>query len=391
MLSKKFICGLSALAVTLMISGCTGSGSGESTEYTFSGDSNSGNIRTNVTSAKPVCVTNDTLFVGETGNTSHSSTSRNIAIDSDGVIYVAYHGQNGINVIRSIDGGEIFSNPIQITSDDYEVSINVSNDNTVYVAWVDNANSTINMSKSLDKGVTFENPKVVGSTPTGGFFGNDTLHIASDEEHIYIVTKGGTTLYVSHDHGSTFSEVNISQDGKAFADVRVDRTTHKVYVQTDDPTLRYYVSTDYGDTISSERVPGGAIFYSTTAFSGYENGAYLFVSGIDTDAYRIDLDANTSEALVFGDNQVSMGRSLAADNIGNVVDGYQKTDTNGTVTSYFAVSQNIGEDFDAEVKVDDNTTNISVAIDSPCSNVVVAYMKDDKVHINTYVGKLATE
>ncbi len=38
MLNKKFIFGLSALAVTLMISGCTGSGSGESTEYTFSGD-----------------------------------------------------------------------------------------------------------------------------------------------------------------------------------------------------------------------------------------------------------------------------------------------------------------------------------------------------------------
>jgi len=389
MLNKKFLFELSVLGVAFMMTGCTGSGSSESTEYTFSGDSNSGN--TNLKLAKPVCVANDTLFIGGTGNISHSGTSRNIAIGSDGVIYIAYHGQNGINVIRSVDGGKTFSNPIQITSDDYEVSINISNDNTVYVAWVDNSNSTINMSKSLDKGVSFENPKVVGSTPTGGFFGNNTLHIASDEQHIYIVTTGGTTLYVSHDHGSIFSDVTISQDGRAFADVRVDRTTHKVYVQTDDPTIRYYVSTDYGDTLSSERVPGGDIYYSTTAFSGYENGAYLFVSGIGTNAYRIDLDANTSETLVFGNNEVSEGRSLAADNIGNVVDGYQKTDANGTMTSYFSVSQNIGENFNAEVKVDENATDISVAIDSPCSNVVVAYIKDDNVHIKTYVGKLATE
>ena len=397
MLGRKLVIGLGALAVILVMSGCSGKGNGEATDYTFSGDPD-GSLVLNGTGVEDdgntaVCTTNDTLFVGEMGTTLHSSTSRNIAIDSEGIIYVAYHGPDGINVISSFDGGETFSAPVQITPDNYEVSINVSNDNTVYLAWVNSSSSSVYFTKSVDRGATFETPKVIGSTEDD----ERTVHIASDQQHIYILTVRGWTLYVSHDNGSTFSEINVSQNGAAYADVRVDRATHKVYVQTDDPILRYYVSTDYGDTFSSVREPGGAIFYSTSAFSGYGNGAYLFVSGSSFDggdgtaAYRIDLDANTSEELVFGDNQVEEGRSLAADDIGNVVDGYQKEDANGTITSYFAVSQNIGENFDAEVKVDENATDISVAINSPCSNVIVAYTKDEKVHVKTYVNRLAIE
>jgi len=334
---------------------------------------------------EPICSTDNTSVIIGEGDTSHSSTSRNIAINSKGNIFVAYRNSNGIFVTKSEDSGMTFSDPLLVSDMSFEVSINISNNDNIYLTWVDDENDSLYFSRSIDDGKTFEVAKKIGT-----FSDESSIHIASDSEHIYILSQMGDHLFVSHNNGADFNETAINTWG-VYSDIRVDRVTHKVYLQTDDPELKYSVSNDYAETFSEERTPGGEIYYSTTAFSSYENGAYLFVSGSEnTDAYRIDLDANTSDLLTFGYCSIDKGRSLAADNIGNVVDGYQK-ESNDTVTSYFAVSQNIGENFDTEVKVDDNATNISVAIEPVCDKVVVSYTKDGDVHINTYVDMLAKE
>ncbi len=157
-------------------------------------------------------------------------------------------------------------------------------------------------------------------------------------------------------------------------------------MQGDTPTISYYVSTDFGETFSSQILPGGGIFYSTTALSSGINGRYLFVSGSATEAFRIDLDTNTSIPLVFGNNTQSQGRSLVADSLGNIVDGFFN-DTNVT-SVYFAVSPNLGDTFSDAIKVDENSTNISVEIDPVNNKVVVAYEKDAQVYVKTYVDML---
>lgn len=327
--------------------------------------------------------TNTSVLIGD-GSTSLSNTSRNVAIDSSGNIYVAYHGTTGIYVTMSKDSGTTFSTPIQVSTTNAQVSIAVSNVGTVYVSWIEAGN--IVLSRSLDGGLTYTIPSDIGAS----FNSSSSVHMATDGLNIYIIPQSGSQLFYSNDNGENFS-VSSTSSG-AFTDIRVDKNNHYVYVGVDTPTLSYSVSTDFGETFSSPITPGGSIYYSTYAISSGINGRYLFTSGgplmgPSTAAYRIDLDTNTSTLLVFGQNTTSQGRSLSADSFGNVVDGYSSNDINGSSVS-FAVSHNLGDTFSDAIRVDDNSTNISVGIDPLNNKVVVAYEKDTQVYVKTYAGML---
>jgi len=323
---------------------------------------------------KPIYDTNTSALIGD-GSTTFSNSSRNVVTDSNGYIYVAYHGTNGIYVSMSKDSGTTFTTPIQISTANEQVSISVSTNGTVYVAWVDAG--SVFLSRSLDGGATYTIPVDLGSLG-----GGSSVHMDTDGSNIYMIQQAGGEVAYSNDNGENFS-ITALNTGAAFSDIRVDKNNHYVYVTTDDPTIYYYVSTDFGDTFSSAVVPGGSIFYSTTAISSGINGRYIFVSGDSTNAYRIDLDTNTSTQLVFGQNDSSQGRSLSADSFGNVVDGY----FNGT-TVYFAVSYNLGDTFSTAIEVDVDSSDISVTIDPVNNKVVVAYHKQGQVYVKTYAGLL---
>lgn len=355
---------LIAVSIFLALSGCDG---------TTGITSDSGIGAETPASVQPVYDTNTSALIGD-GSTTFSNSTRNVVTDNNGYIYVAYHGTNGIYVSMSKDSGTTFTTPIQISPSNQQVSIAVSNNGTVYVAWLDAG--SVFLSRSLDGGVTYTIPVNLGSL--GGGSG---IHMDTDGSNIYILQQGGAQVAYSNDNGENFSLTAIG--GAAFSDVRVDKNNHYVYVTTDNPTIVYYVSTDFGDTFSSAVIPGGDIFYSTTAISSGINGRYIFVSGSGTDAYRIDLDTETSTHLVFGQNTTSQGRSLSADSLGNLVDGYP----NGT-SVYFAISYNLGNTFLTAIEVDVDSSDISVTIDPVNNKVVVAYHKQGQVYVKTYAGLL---
>jgi len=296
-----------------------------------------------------------------------SNTSRNIVVNQDGVIFVVYNN-NGVKVSRSTDSGATFSAPVQVSTDIANAEIAVSSNNTVYVAWVSGGNAKI--SKSVDNAVTFSASAIVGIASGGQ--SPASIHLATQEANVYIIDSAGTHIYYSYDNGENFALKSLAS-GEAYSNVSVDPFTGEVFVQTDDPSILLYNSLDYALNFSLTDLFSAAIFYSTSATSYTDSGRYMFVSGSGTAAYRISLDAPIATTpLVFGLNTTSQGRSLAANNDGVVVDGYQ----DGTSVS-FAVSDNLGTSFYAPIIVDTQSSNLSVAIDEVCKQVAVVYEKDN--------------
>ena len=132
--------------------------------------------------------------VGSTGNTiANGNTSTSVAASPNGIIYVAYHGSNGIRVATSTNNGQSFGASVQVTSANYEPSIAVSSTGTVYVTWSDGTN--IWVSQSNDSGQTFSAPVNIGPFGAPSILGVSTVHIATDGQYVYIVPASGTTLY----------------------------------------------------------------------------------------------------------------------------------------------------------------------------------------------------
>ncbi len=319
---------------------------------------------------------NTSVLVGE-GSTSNSNTTRNIAADGQGNIYVAYHSNSGIYVSNSTDNGHTFKNPIEISDTSSEVELSISG-SQIFIAWVENGHAMI--SRSIDSGEHYSSPINVGSMNSA------QVHMASDGSNVYLIAQNGMNFLYSNDNGLTFTAKDIAP-GEAFADVQIDPVSKEVFVQTDNPNIYYYESSDFGTTFSSAIAPGGSIFYSATAISSGDNGRYLFISGKDMEenegkAYRIDLDTQSSTELLFGENTTILGRTLAADGLGNFVDGYQ----NGSAI-YFAVSHDLGDNFASAIQVSDNAEHLNVFIDS-LKKVSAAYTENGQVFVNTYHGLL---
>ncbi|NOR55222.1 MAG: hypothetical protein GQ531_03345 [Sulfurovum sp.] len=336
------------------------------------------NDGTNDSSSATVSITvnqlndiNTSVLIGD-GTTSISNTTRNVAVDDQGNIFVAYHSTTGIYVAKSIDNGHTFDTPILITNVNSEVEIS-TNGTQIFIAWVEVGQAMLSISSDI--GETY------GSPINAGLISSPQVHMAADGSNIYLLSQNSNFILYSNDNGLTFTQNTLA--GGVYSDVHVDPVSQDVFAQTDTATLYYQESLDFGATFSNRITPGGAIMYSTAAISSGDNGRYLFVSGVDTDAFKIDLDTQTSTALVFGNNTAVQGRTLSADGLGNVVDGYQS----GT-SSAMAVSQDLGETFAAEIIVNADSQNLSVAIDSARKKVVAAYTKAGQVYVNTYDGLL---
>lgn len=305
----------------------------------------------------------------------NGNTSRNLAVESDGTIYAVYRSNaGGIRVARSTDGGQSFQSSVQVYSENLEAEIAVSDTGIVYVTWVESG--TAKVSRSLDGGSSFSDPVDAGTV-------DRTVHMATDASYVYLVDASGNHFLASDDNGQTFSTVALNA-GQAYSDVHVDPSSGDVIVQVDDPDVKYYVSTDHGNSFGPQirPEPGGDIFFSVGALSSGSAGRFLFVSGSDTAALKIDVDAQTSESLTFGNNSVSQGRSLTADRCGNVVDGY----VNGTEVE-FRVSTDLGDTFSAATTVA-TADSANVFINQTNGDLLYLYEQDGQVYLNVYGGEL---
>ena len=322
--------------------------------------------------------TNVVVSDNATGDNSlgNANTSRKLAVGADGTIYALYYSPTtGIRVARSATRGQSFSPSVQVSSTGAEAEIAVSSTGIIYVVWISSGNAVV--SRSLDGGQTFSAPVTAGAA-------SSSVHMATDAAYVYLFDRAGNNFHVSADNGLTFSTVAVNA-GQAFSDVHVDRSTGDVVLQVDDPSVKYYLSTDHGATVGAQiqPAPGGSVFYSVGTLSSGSNGRYLFVAG-GTGALRINLADSTSVDLasVFGSNSVNNGRSLSADLCGNVVDGYV---TGGAVT--YHVSNDLGANFGAPVTV--ATSNSSnVFINATNGDILFLYAVASEVYLNVYSGEL---
>ncbi|PEN11185.1 hypothetical protein CRI94_16485 [Longibacter salinarum] len=311
------------------------------------------------------------------GNTiASANTSDNIAVGADGTIYVAYHGGNGIQVVKSMDDGASFSSPVTVTSTNAEVEIDVSSNGAVYVAWVEN--DRLMVAKSMDGASTF------AAAVDAAKLRSLSVHFATDGNNLYFVGREGTKVVVSNDGGQTFQEPPTGQSS-IFSDILVDPISRDVIAQFDDPDVTYSVSTDFGTTFGTPITPSDDpyVYYSVGALSSGSQGRFLFVGGgIGSETYKIDLGKETSEIIPAPKAETSQGRSLAADEYGNVVTGYVE---NARVK--FVVSQDLGATFGTPTTV--STTSIAQAdINSTNGDVLFLYEENGDIFLRSYGERL---
>lgn len=115
-----------------------------------------------------------------TGNgIGEANTSRNVAVDIIGNIYVVYSGSDGIRVSKSTNRGQSFLPSVQVSTDNLPAEITISSNGTLFVAWGNGGN--IYLSKSNDSGSSFTTPQYVGS--------GSEPHVDTNGSKIYILPR----------------------------------------------------------------------------------------------------------------------------------------------------------------------------------------------------------
>lgn len=329
---------------------------------------------------------------------SGSNTTRRIAVTSDGTIFTSFASPEGIRISRSVDRGQSFG-VASIVSSDVAVGgaeIAVSSNDILYAAWIiyDVDRFVARFSRSLDRGATWTQP-VTSQVSFGG--SGISIHMAVDGDHIYAISRDGQTFWTSSDQGQTFNTVPTTFGSWVYSDVVVDKINHDVYVFVDKPDVSWFRSTDYGTTFSSEVITGQSIYYSVAAISSNPLSKYMYMSGLEAGLVKVDL-LDTSivkridvQGLPYDPMQSvgqSEGRSLAADDIGNVVtgvigEGYKIS---------FQVSNDYAETFGPSVTVleagADAQTWANAAINPTTGDLMYLYQNGGHIYFQTFIDYL---
>lgn len=329
---------------------------------------------------------------GTDNSLAYSNTARKVAVGSNGYIYVTYHGDSqGVRIARSINRGVSFESSIQLDTVNAEAEVAVDQNDNVYVTWISDGN--IKLAKSANGGVSFSTAVTVGGTGTCRMGAPCvSVHMAVSYPYVYIVKRDGTTLFTNSNGGTgSFTSVSID-DSRVFADVHVNPSTGYVYVQTDDPNVLYFVSTDHGQTFSTATATSTDVYYSTSALTSGDNGRYLYIGGgrnIDDDEHLDFIRINLADDSIFhihmSDTDIAgqRTRSLATDTYGNLISAF----TTDGVTKY-EVSTDKGVSFNSAVTVTDGGY-MSVAINQTTGDIVAAYESDGIIRVSVYQNELA--
>ncbi len=317
-----------------------------------------------------------------------TNTSRNMAVGKDGTIHVVYKENGGIYYTKSTNSGATFSTPVKVVDDGSEAEVAVSSNGRVFVSYCSGSNGYIAYS---DNGTSF---KAVELSTAGG---NQSIHMATDGDHVYAVNRRGTTFWYSSDKGVTFNK-HENWEGHVYSDVLVDASTHNVIVIKDQPQLFIRYSTDYGKTFSNEvPVPDQenqvSVSYSTAACG---NGK-VYIAGENREMYLIDYKSAKCEtsylvgrAALNPENPEqenpenteieSTSRSLSADNSGHVIAGYSM---GGKV--YYQYSTDKGASFSDPIEVG-TADGANAAINTKTGDVLFLFTDKEGLKLYNVVG-----
>lgn len=324
--------------------------------------------------------------VGDNNGIGQANTSRNLAVDAIGNIYCVFVGSQGVRVAKSINRGQSFLPSVQVsTVVATEPEINIEANGYIYVTW--SVSQTIYLSYSTNDGLSFSNPTSVG---TGG-----TPHLTSYGPHVYIVGQNGKNVYHNHANGvGTFAATLIGYNPPpnwAYSDIRADRNGD-VYVVVDNPVVYLFRSTDNASTfVEVPLVPRPQkVYFSSYCLIAGSFGSYIFTGGGNLndnpggrEGARIDVSTGITNVLNLQDNSNQQGRSLFADEFGNIVDGFYY---NGIIG--FRVSHDQGTTWNTPVNMLAAQTH-NIFRNHQYQDVLVAYRKNDnQVYLAVYPNLL---
>ena len=310
-----------------------------------------------------------------TGSTiATSNQTRKLVVSSTGVIFASFWNPSGIWVAKSTNRGATFAAPKQVTTTAQQGEIAISGDGTLYVSWAESGSFKI--SKSTNGGTTWGTPVTMGT-------GSGTIHTAVDGDYIYGVIKDGTKVFVSSNAGVTWVEKALSPSGQVFSDIHVDPLTHNIYAFLDNPTVKWYTSSDYGMTWSAQKLTTKAVFYSVGALTNNGTNKYFYMSGSGANLERINLADESIETKTVAASDGGTTRSLAADSCGNVISG-NKTGSD----LYLQYSTDSGSTFSTAELVEAGADRSSASINYTNGDVMYLYEKGGHVYLTTYAGLL---
>ncbi len=322
--------------------------------------------------------------VGARNNIGSANTSRNIAINEDGIIYVAFTGSLGIRVAKSTDRGQSFLPSVLVSDLNSDPEIIVNESGIIFISWIQGNN--IMLSRSTDSGQTFSTGEVIGAgigkAPHMAIFGN----------RVHIVDQIGQSIYTNTDNGIGDFNLTKMSTSYVYADIRTD-INGIVYVPTDDPNLYLFESIDNGFNFTPISLfPQASVFFSSYALSDSPNGTFIFVGGgsigvgDDTSSigYKIDVSNGQTNQITLGENEITPeGRTLFADNFGALVDGFR--DSSGNLL--MNISYNQGESFPISIVIANGESH-NIDRNPLHDDLNVAYEQNGQVYMNVYDGLL---
>ncbi len=312
---------------------------------------------------------------GTNNNIGQASTSRNIAVAPNGVIGVVFIGSSGLRFAKSINRGASFLPSIQLsTATSGECEITLAANGNFYIV------HSNKIYISTDGGETFtSNTTATGTIP----------HVTSFGDDVYINFNGNGKVYRNTNNGSGSFLNTTLFSSNAYSDIFVDNATGNVFVAADNPTISLYKSTTSADTFSSITfTPSRSVYYSSYVTSVGSLGSYLFAAGgsmSGTTGVKIDMTTGTSSSMTFSSNAGTTSRTLAADDLGDLVDGYS---INSSKVA-FRVSKNLGTNFDTTQYIIDSATSQNIAINTFTQDVVAVYTgSNGQVYMNVFPNLL---
>ena len=317
--------------------------------------------------------------IGVNNNIGKANTSRNIATDQLGNIYVVFTGSEGIRVAKSTNRGERFLSSILVANFNSEPEIAINSQGIIFVSWVEGTN--IKLSRSEDQGASFSTGISIGSAAISQIALEqfETVHIATFDSNVYISDRAGENIYINTNNGIG-SFTNIKLPNFAYSDVLTD-LNGIVYAPRDNPTLDLFQSTDNGNSFNQKVLdPANAVYFSSYTLSDGPCGTFIFVAGSDSTGYKIDLTDGTTSQILFGNNGVtSHARTLFADSQGTIIDGYQ----NISGELVMSVSFNQGETFNTPIVIANGSSH-NIDRNTKYNDVVVAYSSNGQVYVSVY-------
>ena len=312
-------------------------------------------------------------------NLGSANTSRNVAIDINGNIYVVYANSNQIRIAKSTNNGQSFSPSVLVANTaNAEPEIAVNDLGTVFVAWVDS--TVINVSSSTDGGTNFNTPDTFGSSTRG------RVHMTTYVNNVYLTDQEGVNIYYNNNNGIGPFIANPSGLTMVYADVLVNQNG-LLYIPMDDPDLVLFQSINQGNTLTQTTLnPSGQVYFSSYALSDGPCGTFIFVGGggsaalSETLGYRINAITGETSEITLGANSTSFeGRTLFADNKGTLIDGYRES--NGDLM--ISVSSDQGNTFNTPIAVANGDSH-NIARSPTTNNIVVVYERNGNIFLSVY-------